>query len=153
MHLNLEAEQRSKSRRAALLQKMPLPASHIVFTAQYLGIDTLTQSHYMWIASAALCDVLSPTLPVGWAVRKLHSDANGAAPVLPQFYYNMSLRASQWEHPSLTHWRSVLAELQANERQQLSADPPSAASAGRGKPGEAKRTPVPLWVTGDVVAA
>ena len=62
MQMNMEAEQKSKPKRAAMLNKMPLPVSYIVFTAQYLGIDTLTQSHLMWLASAALCDTLSATL-------------------------------------------------------------------------------------------
>lgn len=119
MRVNLEAEQESKPRRAAFLAKSPLPVSHIVFTAQYLGIDTLTQTHLMWIASAALCDTLTPTLPVGWEQQK----ATDPKSQLTHYYCNMSLRTSQWEHPSLTHWRSVLHEILAFERKTLGYDP------------------------------
>lgn len=116
LRVNMEAEAASKPRRAAVLSKMPLPVSHIVFTAQYLNIDTLTQSHLMWVASAALCDTLSPQLPVGWELRKVEEPG---CP-LPHFYYNTMLRVSQWEHPSLTLWRSVLHELLGLERKTLS---------------------------------
>ena len=144
MRMNAEAEQASKPRRAAVLNKMPLPVSHIVFTAQYLGIDTLTQTHLMWLASAALCDTLSPTMPVGWEARKLHTETGAPAPLLPEYYYNTSLRVSQWEHPWLTHWSSVLAELVAFERQQLAGSsavrPVSvAAQEAAAKPAEQKR--------------
>jgi hypothetical protein len=143
MRMNMEAEQRSKPRRAAMLRKMPLPVSHVVYTAQYLGIEPLTQSHYMWVASAALCDTLSTTLPVGWEQRKMPTDAKNpaaAANQLPVYYYNTALRTSQWEHPSLTHWRSVLAELLQFEKHHNSdkQQPMLDASAG----------PM-LWVTAD----
>jgi hypothetical protein len=149
MRLNMEAEQSSKPRRAAMLNKMPLPVSHIVFTAQYLGIDTLTQSHLMWLASAALCDTLSATLPVGWEQRKIHSV--DPPPVLPSYYFNPFLRVAQWEHPSLTHWRSVLAELQACERNSLRALDTShhgASAAMASKMDGEERRPM-TWVTPD----
>jgi hypothetical protein len=151
MRMNMEAEQRSKPRRAAMLRKMPLPVSHIVFTAQYLGIDTLTQTHLMWLASAALCDILSATLPVGWEIRKMRDDPSKKIHSVPHYYYNTLLRVSQWEHPSLTHWRSVLAELLAFERSQLSDEanrtqarrPPELGKGGKELP------PPMMWVTGD----
>jgi len=160
MRVNMEAEQKSKPRRAALLKKMPLPLIHIVFCAQYLGIDTLTQTHLMWLASAALCDTLSPTLPVGWEQRKTveGSEESGAPPgpkpLLSYYYYNPSLRTSQWEHPSLTHWRSVLTELLSVERKTLGNDEahmglgaqdyrlPGDSKGGNGKPPKQM-----LWVT------
>jgi len=160
MRVNMEAEQKSKPRRAALLKKMPLPLTHIVFCAQYLGIDTLTQTHLMWLASAALCDTLSPTLPVGWERRKTVEGSEegsvppGPKPLLSYYYYNPSLRTSQWEHPSLTHWRSVLTELLSFERKTLGNDeahmglgaqdyrPPGDPKGGNGKPPKQM-----LWVT------
>ena len=45
-----------------------------------MGIDTLTQSHLMWLASAALCDTLSATLPVGWELRKIRDQGASASP-------------------------------------------------------------------------
>jgi len=160
MRLNMEAESLSKPRRAAMLNKMPLPVAHIVFTAQYLGIDTITQSHFMWLASAALCDTLSATLPVGWEQRKIKPDPlkpNEPPPVLPFYFFNTSLRVSQWEHPSLTHWRSVLAELLAFERQSLNANDVShhhVASSLHSKQGDRSgEAPRPmLWVTPDAGA-
>jgi len=145
MRMNMEAEQRSKSRRAAMLKKMPLPVSHIVFTAQYLGIDPLTQSHLMWLASAALCDTLDPTLPVGWEQRKVGAAYESRSLETPQVYfYNTALRISQWEHPSLTNWRSVLAELLSFERQHLSDKQHMRLEAA----GQQAARPT-LWVTSD----
>ena len=54
-------------------------------------------------------------------------------PTLPHYYYNCALCVSQWEHPSLTHWRSVLAELVAFERQHLGHTAHLAASDPTGK--------------------
>lgn len=153
MRLNMEAEQRSKPRRAAMLRKMPLPVSHIVYTAQYLGIDTLTQSHLMWLASAALCDVLSTTLPVGWEQRKVLPDPKAHTSVanyLPVYYYNTALGTSQWEHPSLTHWRSVFAELVNLERQHLSDKQQASHDGTVGSEGMKTEQARPmLWVTAD----
>ena len=118
---------------------MPLPVSHIVYTAQYLGIDPLTQSHFMWLASAALCDTLSPTLPVGWELCKAEAPAK-----LANYYYNTTLHVAQWEHPSLTHWRSVLAELLAFERLSKVSDGAAPHDAGARSP---RNKPQMLWVT------
>ena len=47
-------------------------------------------------------------------------DPKGA---LPHYYFHMTLGTAQWEHPCLTHWRSVLHELVGVERQKLTHDP------------------------------
>jgi len=118
MKLNIEAEQRSKTRRAALLCKMPLSMVQITATAQYLGLEPMTQNHLMWVASAALCDTMMGTLPVGWQKCKQRGGSNR----LPVYYHNQLLRVSQWEHPSLSHWRSLLHELQSIEQQHIAQD-------------------------------
>jgi len=99
---------------------------------RYLGIDTMVHSHLMWLASAALCDTLSPTLPVGWEQRKTHDEK---AP-LPHYFFNPQLKTAQWEHPSLTHWRSVLHELLATEKKttHLEAKDDAPGSPGRHAP-------------------
>lgn len=73
---------------------------------------------FRWIASAALCDTLIGTLPVGWKKCKQKAGDNR----LPVYYYNSLLRVSQWEHPSLSHWRSLLHELQSTEQQHIAED-------------------------------
>lgn len=149
MRLAMEAEQRSKPRRSALLAKGPLPAPLIVATAQYLDIDPLAQTRSMWIASACLTDILAPTLPVGWekvkTVKHRHGHPKGVArSYLPVYYFNPMLGCSQWEHPALTYWRSVLLELNALQRRHVS-------EANRNATREADaallhRDPTLLWV-------
>ena len=63
-----------------------------------------------------------------------------AASQLPVYYYNTALRTSQWEHPSLTHWRSVLAELLQYEKYHMSDQQPPTRDAS---------TSPMLWVTAD----
>ena len=53
--------------------------SHIVFTAQYLGIDTLTQSHLMWLASACLCDTLVHPACIVHVIRSVPSHRKACA--------------------------------------------------------------------------
>jgi len=151
MRVNMEAEQASKPRRAATLSKMPLPLSHIVITAQYLGLDTLTQTHLMWVASAALCDMVSHSLPVGWVRRKItEKRLDGLSAPLTKYYYNPSLGTSQWEHPALTYWRSVLTELLSFERKHLSNNPHDMHHSGLGavrREDQSPKVPKPmLWV-------
>jgi len=110
--------------------------TQICATAQYLGLEPMTQTHLMWLASAALCDTLIQTLPVGWEKCK----QRGGKGRLPLYYYNSTLRRSQWEHPSLTHWRSVLHELQSIERQHISDS-----AAGASRDASEARTAM-LWV-------
>merc|ERR1712196_665852 len=104
----------------------------------------------MGVASACLCDTLSPMLPVGWERRK-----TGGKAELPHYYYNTMLRISQWEHPSLTHWRSVLHELLSYERKHLSQSLSGTDHAGLGAHGGTAESGVPgdgrparptLWV-------
>merc|ERR1740130_1018484 len=71
MRYNMELEQRSKPRRAALAAHEPLPVAQIAYVSQYLGVDSVVQPHLMWVASAALCDMLSPALPAGWEKARL----------------------------------------------------------------------------------
>ena len=122
MRYNMELEQRSKPRRAALALHEPLPvsqarsrtrtrtqphahapalpppppppprartpapapvpqhrtvisapiwAAQIAYVSQYLGVDSVVQPHLMWVASAALCDMLAPALPAGWEKARL----------------------------------------------------------------------------------
>ena len=52
-------------------------------------------------------------MPVGW---ERHNSPAGA--LLPHYYCNELLGKRQWEHPALTHWRSVLSELRAMEAKQ-----------------------------------
>ena len=121
MRYNMELEQRSKPRRAALALHEPLPvsqarsrtrtrtqphaharptppprplprtpapapvpqhctaapmsAAQIAYVSQYLGVDSVVQPHLMWVASAALCDMLSPALPAGWEKARLTTAA------------------------------------------------------------------------------
>ena len=103
----------------------------------------MTQSHFMWLASAALCDTLIPTLPVGWEKCKQLGDKNR----LPLYYYNPTLRTSQWEHPALTHWRSVLVELQSTERSHISE-----ANSGASRDAQEAREAF-LWVEADEAGA
>ena len=44
----------------------PISAAQIAYVSQYLGVDSVVQPHLMWVASAALCDMLAPALPAGW---------------------------------------------------------------------------------------
>ena len=142
MRINLEAETKSKPRRAAFLSKMPLPVGRIVATAQYLGIDPLSQAHLMWIASAALCDYHSPTLAIGWERRK----SRDPKATLPHYYFNMTLGTVQWEHPAFTQWRSVLHELLAAERTAIGMDAHNASLEAIAKPDPRNPKPM-LWVT------
>ena len=82
------------------------------------------------------------------------NDGSGNTPPLPHYYYNTSLHVSQWEHPSLTHWRSVLCELQAFERQSLSrydaAHHTAMGTMATKSDGTGLEPPRPmLWVTSD----
>jgi len=83
--------------------------------SQYLGVDSVVQPHLMWVASAALCDMLSPALPAGWEKVKPKADPYARSHKLPHYYHNMLLGAVQWEHPALTYWRSLLYDLLALE--------------------------------------
>ena len=115
MKYNMELEQRSKARRAALALHEPLPVAQIAYVSQYLGVDSVVQPHLMWVASAALCDMLSPALPAGWEKVKPKADPYARSHKLPHYYHNMLLGAVQWEHPALTYWRSLLYDLLALE--------------------------------------
>ena len=115
MRYNMELEQRSKPRRAALALHEPLPVSQIAYVSQYLGVDSVVQPHLMWVASAALCDMLSPALPAGWEKVKPKADPRARSHKLPHYYHNLLLGAVQWEHPALTYWRSLLYDLLALE--------------------------------------
>ena len=115
MKYNMELEQRSKARRAALALHEPLPVAQIAYVSQYLGVDSVVQPHLVWVASAALCDMLSPALPAGWEKVKPKADPYARSHKLPHYYHNMLLGAVQWEHPALTYWRSLLYDLLALE--------------------------------------
>ena len=73
----------------------------------------------------ALATRLLPALVVSGEQRKLRAapnKPNDPPPVMPFYYYNTALRVSQWEHPALTHWRSVLCELLDIERRKVDED-------------------------------
>ena len=122
----------------------------------------MVQQHFMWIASAALCDMADGAMPLCWERVKAGgatggaedgaedgggggtSAAGGGGPRRrpSHFYYNALLGASQWEHPSLSHWRSVYRQLQALEKQSLAVGDRAAVDA-HGPP------PPTLWLTTD----
>ena len=49
----------------------PISVAQIAYVSQYLGVDSVVQPHLMWVASAALCDMLAPALPAGWEKARL----------------------------------------------------------------------------------
>ena len=126
MKYNMELEQRSKARRAALALHEPLPVAQIAYVSQYLGVDSVVQPHLVWVASAALCDMLSPALPAGWEKVKPKADPYARSHKLPHYYHNMLLGAVQWEHPALTYWRSLLYDLLALEPAHVAGEAPPA---------------------------
>ena len=135
MKYNMELEQRSKARRAALALHEPLPVAQIAYVSQYLGVDSVVQPHLMWVASAALCDMLSPALPAGWEKVKPKADPYARSHKLPHYYHNMLLGAVQWEHPALTYWRSLLYDLLALEPAHVAGEAPPAGVHQRGPSG------------------
>lgn len=79
-----------------LLGPMPLKPPHILLPYPSLILER---------------DDQAPTPPAGWIRVKTKENE---AP-LPHFYHNMLLGESQWEHPAITSWRSVMNELQVLE--------------------------------------
>lgn len=109
--LAVEMEWNSRPARAQRLRFEPLQMVQVVHTAQFLGIEPFTESHFMWIASAATCDTLKGSaLPIGWEKIPFSGSTTYTS-----FYHNAVIGCSQWEHPALTHWRSVLHELKSLE--------------------------------------
>jgi len=140
MRVTMEAEQRSRPIRASLLKTQPLHCTQLVNTAQFLGIDPFTQQKFMWVASAAACDTgMNMALPVGWTAHDAPVGSN-----LRTYYFNALFGVSQWEHPALTQWRSVMHELQAMGRGDMPKLDPSAAGHATGDAIVPDSTP--LWV-------